>query len=321
MSYFPNSGLATSVEGFKKFSTFQGVLDVTRTSPFAKVTVPFTVPALYGTVQLTMDGTSGFLAGDTVAIGEHYGYYSTALHPSLPNTLNCTIKRLGSWRSFYTMGLSGIYVIASPASYTTSTGPFMVPDRLTRGVGTIEVASTALAGNDVNITTYAGVYKVVSVDSATLMTVRLAYRGHLLTGMICPIQAYVSQGVLLGFTSNVGLGQFFPTNIITQVKAVTSGGSSNTPAISVGWAANYDSGAAREVFGNFIGGSTSGGGTISQATGAVVNRYKFHNLYQNQNADRLAAPPGMPIFAATTTRSTATDYDIIVCVRGFYSEA
>ena len=222
--------------------------------------------------------------------------------------------------------MNGLYVKGPAGESTTTTSNYMVPlmnaapaSRTT----SVSVASPSTLPNSAicKVTSYAGVYQVVTVDSAALMTVRLIRPGDLATGDTVVTGAYCSQGTLLGVTPNFDVAQFFPMNVMSQVFFVSAAGSANTPAMSVGWGANADSGAATVPYNQFCDGSTSGGGTMAVATSAADDRYKFHHMNGNSTnnaSNRLAVPPNMPIFARVQTASTASVYRVMVCVRGFF---
>lgn len=326
MSYFPAKYPNEITPALKKFAAFEGRIDLTKKSGSTTTTASFIMPALNAEVQITVSSTSGFVVGDKVSIGELYGYYTTAASPTpLTNPLTLTPVRLGSWRANYLLGLGGLYVKSQSGVSTTTTSSFTVPAILTHATASVSVAAPASLPNSglVKVTSYAGVYEVTKINGASLLTVQLVHLGDLAPGDTVQSGVWCSAGTLLGITPASWTSQFYSMNVLSQVTR-TGGSGSNTPAIAVGWGANADSGAATCAYNQFVDGETSGGGTLNILNSAVVNAYRFHSMNSSPGsssnaANRIGVPSNMPIFALVNTASNGNLYEIVVCVRGFFS--
>lgn len=333
MSYFPTSKLNSVVPSLRGFASYEGRLAVNRASPTTMTAAPFVVPQLNGSITFNVDsaspGTMGdFLPGDLISVGELFGYFETPASPIDPVTgeiRNLLLNTLGSWNASYVFGTPGLYVIGPAGQKTVTTDTFTLSSFTTRTVPNFEVqtAANVPANSIVKVTSYAGVYEVTAIQKAVIpntITAELRILGDLQPGDTVTTDASVSQGTLLGVTP-ADCRMFYPINVLAQVVALDDGGSSNTPAIAVGWGGNEASSYGACQFAQFVDGDTSGGGSLTGATSVSLNEYKFLNMNGNSSTNqpiRRGAPPNMPIFACVNTKSSATTYDLLVAVRGFY---
>lgn len=336
MSHFAAVYQANSIEAQRRFAAYEARLLATRVAgsstaaPSTTTVGTFVVPAQFSTVMINVTsaspGGAPFLVGDTVSVGELYGYYTTPAAPSpLTNPITFTLAMLGSWRANYAPGgLFGLYVKGPNGESTTTTSSITVPSFTSRNTS-VSVANPAAVPNSsrVRITSYAGVYEVTGVNTVgNTLTLRLIHPGDLVPGDTVIAGAYVSQGALLGvMPPSDSLRMFYPVNVLSQVLRITAGGSSNSPVFSLGWGANADSGSAISAYGQFCDGNSAGGGLIAVGTSAVVDRYKFHVINGNNisnDAFRRGVPPNMPLFARMQSASTATAYEVLIAVRGFF---
>jgi len=306
---------------------------LSRASPTTYTTGSFTVPAVESnvTINVALNGATGFLVGDYVAVGSRLSLLRAPVHSNTgAGAFNFTGYYPGGLPAgSVTDGPGWTFISITSGNRTTDTnaGGWTIPN-WQQATDTVSVGVSDRAkidsGGIVMVTNYAGLFQVVSKPSTSSLELKLVRAGDLLGGATCIKEACysytgapVSQGYPLTHIENVPYRVFFPADAFAV--AVTQGASSgiNTAAISVGWSAG--DAPARTQFGNFISGRAVQAGSVL-TVGTMVALPS--NIDEADN-DRIAIPFGTTLMACVTTATgnyPANDNQIDLLVRGYYSE-
>lgn len=322
MSHFPVLP-AFAVPAQKGLVCYQGRVNLARIG--ASTVAPlvggaFTVPALFGSVTVTVSSSASFLVGDTVVVGERLGAFTTGAGP-LSNPISFMVLRKGSWRGGTSIQVAGYSVISPSGSRTTvTTSAWSMPVFENGSSVALNVATPAnvTPNSTVIITNYAGVYKVTAKPSATSMTLQKVVEGDLPSGATCiagdtnvVTGTAITQGTLLGTVPRIGTTQFFPFDIwytpITQAGLAGSGLS-----MGIGCSPNLDSG--RNPFCDLT--------SSTMLTSASISTTQFaRTAISAQDDQRIAVGWGLPIVASLAAAgSLPGTYIASVTIRGFLSE-
>jgi len=296
-----------------RFANFGGRINAHLAHASTSTNSTFVVPSNIGdTVTIPLTSTTNVRVGDQIVVGAQAGYYEATAKAG--SSITFRSFRKGAYVTA-TIVQAGQFVVdcETPATFTTTSGTFTIPEVFNNSSATVSVATAAniTVGHIYRISLYAGTYDITAVGVGNC-TGRLRLPGDIPAGQTVPSGREVVTCALLGWTkpSEDGLWQqplyhqWVPIDQLYVASVSQTGATATSATIAIGWSAANAAELATFTFG--------------PASTVVADRYRLAS-YTAQDGRRLGVPALNPVFARVTTASTSTSWVAHAFMRGLYS--